>query len=488
VNLKHVLGNTLWTISNARAYRLYRSALRDPRGAQEEILFRFLRKNSETLYGRKYEYASIRSVEEFQSRVPMVTYDDLKPWVRRIYHGRPNVLTGEPVLMLEKTSGSSGAVKYIPYTESLRREFQNAIGAWIFDLFTRRMALLGGAQYWSISPSAREREVTPGRLPVGFEEDTEYLTPLEREVIGWVMAVPGSVARIQNMEENRRVTIRHLLRCRNLRFISVWNPSFLTLLMSRLPEGAKPLDLWPNLALISCWTSAVSARFLPDLRALFPGVEIQGKGLLATEGVVSFPEIGRRAPSPAITSHFLEFVDEKGRARLVDELETGARYSVVMTTGGGFARYALQDLVEVVSAHSIEFVGKSGLMSDLCGEKLSEGFVGRVLEEASSRFGLNGFALLAPEWNRPPRYVLFVESEPNPIARFVEERLRASVHYDYCRKLGQLAPVEGVRVVQGSERYLRGCEALGQKPGNVKPAYLRKEFGWRARLEPSNGC
>jgi hypothetical protein len=113
-----------------------------------------------------------------------------------------------------------------------------------------------------------------------------------------------------------------------------------------------------------------------------------------------------------------------------------------------------------------------------------EAFVGRVLEEAAAARGLRGFALLAPEWASPPRYLLFVESDAAPVlARDVEERLRESVQYDYCRRLGQLGPVEGVRVVRGGERYLDGCAALGQRPGGVKPAYLRREFGWRARLE-----
>src|SRR4029077_152120 len=135
----------------------------------------------------------------------------------------------------------------------------------------------------------------------------------------------------------------------------VWNPSFLTLLMRRLPAGRRPLDYWPHLRLISCWTSGNSARFIPELEQLFPGVEVQGKGLLATEGIVSFPELGHPAPSPALTSHFLEFVDEDapltprsppaaggegmgvrggGEARLVDELEVGCRYRVLITTGG----------------------------------------------------------------------------------------------------------------------------------------------------------
>lgn len=471
--MKRLLGNVLWTLSNAGAYRAYRRALRDPRRAQEEILFRFLRANADTAYGRLHGYGSIRTVEEFRNRVPVAGYDDLEPWIERIRRGERGVLTAEPVVMMEKTSGSSGAAKYVPYTASLRREFQSAVGAWMFDLFTKRPRLLGGAQYWSISPAAREKEVTPGGIPVGFEDDTEYLSPFARTVVGWVMAVPGTIARIPDMAENRRVTLEHLRRCRNLRFISVWNPSFLTLLV----RDEDPRELWPELELVSCWTSAVSSRFVPELRSRFPGVEIQGKGLLATEGVVSFPEIGRPAPSPAITSHFLEFVDEAGRARLADEIEVGARYSVVLTTGGGFARYALHDTVEVVAPGAIEFVGKAAHVSDVCGEKLSEAFVARALAD------LGGFAMLAPEWGSPPRYVLFAEGDVATAAALVETRLRASVHYDHCRRLGQLAPVVGVRVREGDARYLRGCERLGQRPGNVKPAVLRREFEWRRLME-----
>jgi hypothetical protein len=222
------------------------------------------------------------------------------------------------------------------------------------------------------------------------------------------------------------------------------------------------------------------------LQALFPRVQIQGKGLLATEGVVSIPLVSRKAPSPAWSSHFLEFVGADCRPRLVDELEVGARYQVILTTGGGFARYSLGDTVLVVAPNAIEFVGRDQV-SDVCGEKLSDVFVGRVLNDVLNRHGRNGFALLAPEWADPPRYLLFLEDlAPNGMARQVEQELRTSVHYDYCRRLGQLGPVEVVPVRNGFELYLRGCETLGQKAGNVKPACLRCEFGWRERLETNH--
>jgi hypothetical protein len=503
--IANILGNGLWTFTNTAAYIRYRRALRNPRRAQEEILRRFLRRNADSEYGRRYGYPRIRTVKDFQSAVPIVTYGDLEPWIEKVRQGQPQVFTTEPVLFMEKSSGSSSAAKYIPYTTSLLNEFRRAIGTWMFDVFTGRPSLLYGAQYWAISPVARRKEVTPGGLTVGIEDDTEYLGTVARQALRMVLAVPASVCRVQDMEENRRITLQYLIQCRNLRFISVWNPSFLTLLMSRLPAGRQPLEYWPHLKLISCWTSANSARFVGELRQLFPGVEVQGKGLLATEGIVSFPELGHPAPSPALTSHFLEFVDEDaplatpspptgggngigvrgdGEARLVDELEVGRRYRVLITTGGGFARYSLGDVVEVVAPGAIEFVGKADLVSDVCGEKLDEMFVGRILEEASANFSSVGFVMLAPEWSRPPHYILFVESdEDRALADHVERLLRASVHYDYCRRLGQLGPVKGIRVHDGAARYLKRCVALGQRPGNVKAAYLGREFGWRDWLD-----
>src|SRR5262249_29392120 len=104
-------------------------------------------------------------------------------------------------------------------------------------------------------------------------------------------------------------------------------------------------------------------------------------------------------------------------------------------------------------------------------------------------FDFRGFVMLAPEWSQPPHYVLFVESDAAPVvAEKVELGLRASVHYDYCRRLGQLGPVEGVRVSDAPARYLQRCITLGQRPGNVTPAYLRREFDWRAWLGDRGGA
>lgn len=489
--LRYWLAHRAWTANNRRAARRYGAALVKPRQAQERILHRCLRRNADSDYGQRYRFDQIRSVDEYRQRVPVVSYEDLEPWIERVCAGESGVLTRDPVRMVEMTSGSSGAAKFIPYTASLLREFRQGVSAWLYDLFARRPRLWRGPQYWSLTPVHRKLTHTEGGVPVGFEQDTEYFDGWDRWLLSQVIATPERAASCADLEECLDLTVASLLECPTLRFISVWCPSFLTLLADRLPVGLEPRDVWPDLGLISCWTSGESRRWLPEIQRRFPGVEIQGKGLLATEGLVSIPWEGV-GQAPAVTSHFLEFLDG-GRSFLVDELEVGATYTVVLTTGGGLYRYRLGDQVRVVEAvdpgraaagqFGLEFVGREGVVSDLCGEKLSESFVGSVLDAATRRFSIVGAPLLSPEWGAPPRYVLFVDSpQASDVGRFVEERLRESHHYDYCRELGQLAELVVCPIDDMARQYARACERSGQRVGDVKPTCLRTELDWRERL------
>jgi GH3 auxin-responsive promoter len=526
-----------WLASCWAPNRSLRRAGENPAAAQAAQLDRLLRANATSAYGRKFGFSRLRTAREFQSAVPIVGYDELRPWIERIKAGEDAVLTKEPVLMLEKTSGSSTAAKYIPYTSSLRREFQRAVGAWIFDLYAHHPAMVYGTAYWAITPLAREPEVTAGGLRVGFENDTEYLGPAERFLLRKILAAPEAVARIPELDTALYVTLRFLLQSPSLSFISVWAPSFLTILIEHLQNNAerlladlhdgalrppgplpdaiipglhtclradparahrleqacresgllRPLDVWPKLRVISCWTDASSRPAIPALQELFPGVLIQGKGLLATEGVVSLPLVEHGACMAAAKSHFYEFIDQSGAPpRLLHELEANREYSVLLTTGGGLYRYRLGDRVRVVgfakNTPLLEFLGKEDGVSDLCGEKLSPAFVGSVLEELSGeRAYSSDFAMLAPSQQESLRYVLFLQGATSrtDLAVRLDKKLTQNPHYAYCRRLGQLAaPLIFQITSDAGECYLRRCVATGQRAGAVKAVALHRLTGW----------
>jgi hypothetical protein len=172
--------------------------------------------------------------------VPLSSYDDYAAYLDRIAAGASNVLTRERVLLLEPTSGSTGGEKLIPYTAGLRHEFQRGVATWIADLFGQRPAVRQGRAYWSISPAAGSRRRTPGGIPIGFDDDAAYLGTVERLALDRLLIVPAAVARLADPESFQYCTLFHLLAAGDLALMSIWNPTFLTALLTPLHDWAEP--------------------------------------------------------------------------------------------------------------------------------------------------------------------------------------------------------------------------------------------------------
>ncbi len=489
------LVNGAWLASALPAARRFQEALRDASAAQEELLAEILRANAGTAFGREHGFDRIRSRREFARRVPLATWDELVPWIARIERGEPNVLTREPVRRLVPTSGSSGARKLVPYGAALLASFRSALSPWIVRLLREDAAVFAGRAYWSISPGLPE-ETSAGGIPIGFGDDTEYLGALGRLFAEGALAVPPSASRLP-AADLQAATRRGLLAAPELSLVSVWHPAFLLLLTEGLSaadaDGLEPRRrrevlgilretdgdagernrrLWPRLRLVSAWLDGPAAAYRARLSAAFPQARLEGKGLLATEGVVSVP--WGAAPVLAVRSSVVELLDPDGGDLLLPhEARAGRVYEVVLTTPGGLYRYRLSDLVEVTGfsgqAPHLVFLARSGAVSDRFGEKLTEAFVRGALPGGAV------FELLSFE-EATGGYVLFHEGPPEaPTAEVVDTALRANPHYAWARDLGQLATLRVVPVERGFERFLASEAGRGRRAGNVKPALLCRE-------------
>ncbi|MDH3549041.1 MAG: GH3 auxin-responsive promoter family protein, partial [Gammaproteobacteria bacterium] len=464
--------------------------------------------------------AQIGSWEDFADNIPVRPYEEFEPWIEQIAGGAKNVLTAEPVKLLEPSSGSSGAEKWIPYTRGLQAEFRRAVAVWISSVFLEMPALRAGRAYWSLTPPAQRDRPQESSVPIGFDEDSAYLGGLAQRLVNLTLATPPQLRGVTDMDMFWRLTLLSLLRCRDLRLISVWHPSFVLLLLRYLRNNWSSLlddlasglstptiriardtprsrelarlgpdnagSVWPNLAMISCWGDAHAANYLPDLRAEFPGVSLQPKGIVATEAFITLP-FAHHHPL-AIRSHFFEFQDKAGNILPAWSLEEKCTYTLIVTTGGGLYRYALRDQVEVTGFHadipSLRFIGKADNVSDHYGEKLNEAFVATCLDRIFARFGLKPrFAMLALDADgTPPRYSLYVESTaelPAQLADALEEQLRESHHYDLCIRLGQLRPVGVTRITGDAyDIYTRTLVEHGMRLGDIKPTPLGRRSDW----------
>jgi hypothetical protein len=484
----------------------FERALRDPEGAQRALLRGLLEVTAPSARGRELGLRPRMTLREFRDAVPIVAYDDLAPYVARIARGEKGVLSTDPTTMFERSGGSTATTKLVPYGRGLFDAFSRATSPWLFDLQRRFPRIRAGRSYWSVSHAVRKAERTEGGVPIGLEDDSAYLGAVGRFVVGKLFAVPPAVAKLPTFEAWQEATLLALLEARDLALVSVWSPTFLTALFDaaalrwsalraklsperrvEVGERFEAVRVWPNLALLSSWADGSARAYVPALRAALPGVPLQPKGLLATEGVVSVPygPESERGAVAAVRSHLLEFLPVRDDESLgaeplgVTELEEGRRYSPVFSSENGFLRYHLRDVVRCTGhlhrAPLLRFEGKLDRTSDLCGEKITEAQAVHAVAHARTSTGLSpAFAMLVPVAERP-HYVLLLEGAGEGATAFaeaVERFLATGHHYAYARGLGQLGAMRAVVVVRGWERYASAAAREGRKAGDLKPTAL----------------
>ena len=517
------IANTLWWARGQQSARRFARALRNPREAQWRWLAQALAANRDCEYGQRYDFGSIRTANDFARRVPMVTHDTLTGDIARIQQGERAVLTTAPVTHLAPTSGSTGPRKLVPFTVSLQHGFSDAVNVWWTDLVRQRPSLLGGPGYWSVSPlEAPEPPVQAGHVRVGFADDADYLGGTMAWLVRQALAVPSSVRHAPHMDAFWGLTLTALLRRRGLRMLSVWHPSFIELLREQAerlwaplldaiatgrpaeweyalpsqaqlgwsvtPNPARAAELrrvgvhrfdqwWPQLAVVSAWGDQAATSGFTQLQKSLehtaPGVLVQPKGLLATEGVITVPYAGTYPV--AATSHWFEFLDDASDVRALHELVRGEHYEVVLTNGGGLWRYRLGDMVEctgtLAATPTLRFLGRAGRNSDLRGEKLSEVFVAEVLRSLWQGGAMPYAVLAAYDSGEGVGYELRTTAGAvDSLAERCERALCANPHYALARRLGQLQPVRVVSVPHGEG--VRALAAHRGRLGDAKPSVL----------------
>ena len=495
--------------------RRFERAVAHPRHAQDRVLAQLVSATADTAYGRSVGLRDDDDYAAFARRVPIVKYEQLEPWIARQKERGGRVISPQSAALYEKTSGSSGGKKYIPYTPALMRSFHRMIFVWLHDLLRHGPAFRTGKVFFSISQPFHSPETTGDGTRVGMDDDLDYISPLTRLLIGSRFVNPPGIARLRNPAGYRRVLACALLAEHDLEIISIWNPTYLTTLLdyiathrdallgdlrrqtitvedrrfhlapiaaeraALLAAGAPWPQIWPALKLISCWTDGTAAYFAERLYREFPGVAIQGKGLLATEAPMTVPLIGAAAPVPMVDEVLFELEDEAGAIHRLHDAKLGASYQLIISQRSGLLRYRIGDRVEIVGHHRatpcLRFLGRAGDVSDLVGEKLNAEFVHAALTRVFA--ARDSFSFLVPVRREgEPSYYCCVTTAPTTAASAaaLEAELATAHHYDQARKLDQLGPVRITVASHARDAYYDHHMSRGMKWGDIKFSPLLK--------------
>ena len=494
-------------------WRSFRKAARSPRETQWRALETILQENHETVFGREHGFAKIRNIATYREKVPVQTYEDLRPYLeKQLGSGSPELTRGSPVLYAQ-TSGTTSRPKFIPILKStLRwhkrsqnlfsyaqwRAFPEAYEGKVLGIVSPAVEghLEGGMPYGSASghvysnmPSlARAKYVVPHEVFSLKDHELRYRTLMriavpERSVTTIGTANPSTLLKLQDTLKRHREELSGDLEAGTFSLsqhlpanvFHAIEPQLRTH-QDRLQElqgilrREEPLlkDIWPHLRLVSTWTGGNCGLFWEQARAFLPeSTQVSDLGYLSSEFRGTIPVHPREDVNALnIQENFFEFVDKDDWENddpgllCADELEEGKDYYIIATTRAGLYRYFINDLVRVTgrfeNTPSLAFLQKGKGATNITGEKLYENQVIEAVKKVEETLGftLPFYVVLAHA--EESRYCLYAEldrGEPGVLATIqaaVDERLQ-DINIEYAQK-------------RGSGR-LGALEVIGLKPG-----------------------
>lgn len=416
-------------------------------------------------------------------KLPITNYSDWDSFIEKQKKSGGNIIC-KNLKHYQATSGSSSKVKWIPYNKSFVADLDRAYNIWIQDLYRRYPNIKTGQHYWSMSwvPNDMRAEVKTN--------DANLFRPFKQFLLNQIFPVPDDVAHTESIEESMYLTAKYLVQAEDLSLISVWSPTFFISILELILEKRKDIrfnitnerqkmilknltsledihKLWPNLALISAWDTANSKLYAKKLQNYFPHVPFQGKGLWATEGVVTIPF--EENYYLAYQSHFYEFENLKSGQIIPSwKLRKGDEVAPIITSANGLVRYKINDRLLVndfdQGCPMMTFLGRDD-GADMVGEKLSVHDASGVVQV----FG--GFCLVGvqmPNSGVLPYYTFVCESDREIDPKAVEAELKKSYHYNLARDLGQLGEVRIYKHPNPMQLYQELCRDKGMISGNIK--------------------
>jgi hypothetical protein len=488
----------------------FEAKLQEPRVAQVATLRLILERNAATAFGRHHGFETIQTIEQFRAQVPVVTYEQLAPWIERAVAGEKDVVTRGPVSYFSTTSGTTSRPKFIPGTQQTIVNGCEAILARNAYLRRHHPEAFQGTPLFIVG-NANEGKTANG---VGYGAMTGFGYHVGH--MGFAgPRLPYEIFTIADYKTRYSCILRFALAQADLSAIVVYNPSTLVLLLQHAEENwdalvrdiregtlsvdvdddvrealaplltadaqradalaamrdAGPRAWWSKLSIVVCWKGGSLGFYLRELERWIGDLPVRDLGVLASEAVLTIPVDDDTAGGVLLPdSGFFEFIpaDQPDAAPLCAwELEVSASYRVIVTTHGGLYRYDLGDIVRVERMHFampvLSFLHRAGRVYSFTGEKLTELHVTHAVRAAADTLDVRLASFTAvPVWNLPPRYDVFVELDAatqtcgTTLATHIDEQLcAANIEYASKRSSGRLGSAEVRLVAPGTFERLR---------------------------------
>ncbi|MEC9347313.1 MAG: GH3 auxin-responsive promoter family protein [Pseudomonadota bacterium] len=367
----------------------------DPAAVQERELLKLVRRAARTRFGRDHGFDAIRSVADFQARVPVRSHEAL--WTRYWQPSFPildNVTWPGRVPYFAVTSGTtSGKTKYIPVTpEMIASNKRAAVDVMVHHLLNHPAARPLSGKTFMLGGSTDLVEEAPGVLSGDLSGIAMHAQSAWMRPFGFP---PTDIALIADWEKKLDILARRALD--EPITVLTGTPSWMLILFDRMEALSGDRPPLPRLELVVhggvSW-DLYRARFRPHLErsgALTREVYPASEGFIASadrgdaEGLRLYLDTGL----------FLEFVpledlgSDQPTRHWAGTIETGVDYAVVISSCAGIFACMLGDTVRFVDRDPprLLITGRTSYMLSAFGEHLIGDEIDHGIEAAAAATG-----------------------------------------------------------------------------------------------------
>ncbi len=441
----------------------------------ERVLLKLLEDNKDTAYGKKYDFANIHSIDEYRAKVPLSTYSDYEPYIKRmVAKNEQNLITVYEPKHYALSSGSIGVPKHIPVSDAELEKYSKygtSMCFGVMDEFYRNTTGKTFKAGFGINCLELKFQNTDCGVPKGAISGN--IMKQIQDITKYFLEPPWDVINPKAGMDLKYLRARYALERKDITFI---DGAFMTALVDIMdyiiansemlisdikagqinnavdipselkdkfeaglrpnPERAKELEeefkkgfdriiprIWPDIQFVaSIGTGGFFTYSKKMHRYTGRNVPFNNLTYAASEGLfASARHAGDTSYVLVPDGGFYEFIpakaDDDSTILTIDQLEEGEDYEIIVTNLSGFYRYRIKDVIRVTGFYNeapmVQFVYRKSQLLSIAGEKTNEEAVRWSIEEFMKDTGLiiNDYSVYADTDTQPGHYTFYMEPE-----------------------------------------------------------------------------
>lgn len=424
-----------------------------PCETQQENLYKILAKAAATEWGKKYDYSTITSIKEFQSRLPIQTYEEIIPYVERLRKGETNLLWPGETKWFAKSSGTTSAKsKFIPMSCDALEDCHYRAAKDILIIYTLQQpeTKIFSGKSLTLGGSHKMNQFSNDSLYGDLSAILIENAPFWVEII---RTPKQKIALLEDFEEKLDLITKSTVN-ENVTNISGVPSWYLVLIKQILAYTGKSnlLDVWPNLEVF--FHGGISfTPYREQYKKLIAGDQMHYMETYnASEGFFGIQDEPGKSDMLLMLDYgiFYEFIpadkvnSDTAPVYTIGEVETGINYALIISTNGGLWRYMMGDTIVFTSLDPFKFriSGRTKHFINVFGEEVIVDNADKAIDAACKATGA-----VISEYTAGPvfmeitskgshEWIIEFEKEPSDLKIFadiLDENLK-SVNSDYEAK------------------------------------------------------